>query len=469
VDSAGGNDLNPFGGPLYTAVLPSGTDPNTPELLWYQMLENQNGDGNTNNPILLADSSLHGGTTGAIDIPYAFPWVTNQNGVPLAWHYNGSQTHLDTGNSTLFNFTTNLFSINLWVQPYGYNATFMCNGAYQSNGWRLTEDSAGVIGLSAENNGSEYTVNSQGSDIATVNQWTMLTVVRDGPTSVKMYQNGYQIPTVGAFANPACSSSNLLFGTDQTRPNDYDGDMGIVRIYNRPISQLEIWRIYDSEFTNGTAPSDSSLVAHWQLDGNTIDSSTNGNHGTTTNSPSYVTSQNGVPGYAMAFNGTNQYFDGGVLTNLSGAQSATIAAWVYRSNVTDTAAVGEYAQPFAFGFIWASDNNIYVQCMNGAATGGYWNSGATYGWHHIALLYDGTHSNVYLLFDGRYQGLTISGGPGNVPSTLSSGGNQPAFRVGMDNNGSDRFWGGQVDDIYVYSRALSDAEIAVLHAHARGP
>jgi hypothetical protein len=477
-DTVGGKNLQQFGSPLFIAVASSSAgiiDTNIPELLWYKMLENQNGNGNTNNPVLLADSSQHGGTSGMISIPYAYPWVMNQNGVAQAWHYNGSATHLDTGNPTLFNFTTNLFSINLWVQPYGYNATFMCNGAYQSNGWQLTENSSGVIGLGAGNNGSEYTVYSQGAGIATVNQWTMLTVVRDGPTSVEMYQNGYQIPTVGVFTNPASSSSNLLFGTDQTSLNDYDGDMGMVRIYARPISQLEIWQIYDNEFTNGTV-SNSSLVAHWQLDGNTLDSGTNGNNGTTTNSPAYVTSQNGVPGYAMAFNGTNQYFDGGVLTNLSGTQYATIAAWVYRTNLTDSAAVGENVQPYAFGFLWASDNNIYVQCMNGPATGGtggYWSPGASFGWHHIALVYDGTQSivlnRVALYFDGTYHAINASGGAGDFPATLSAGANQPAFRMGMDNNGSVRFWAGQVDDVYVYARALSNGEIGQLHTHARGP
>jgi len=99
---------------------------NIPGLLYYKMTE---GFGSTTPPVHLTDSSLHGGTTGYVNSSVPVAWDPDQGGSPnAAIYFDGYSTSLDTGNNSLFNFTTNLFTLNMWVRPLTYNPILMGNG-----------------------------------------------------------------------------------------------------------------------------------------------------------------------------------------------------------------------------------------------------------------------------------------------------------------------------------------------------
>jgi hypothetical protein len=81
------------------------------------------------------------------------------------------------------------------------------------------------------------------SPVADVGEWCMVTAVRVDTRTVLIYKNGVLQNTFGSFTNPASCSSNLLFG-DNFSGNQYDGDLGVIRIYNRPLSASDINAIY---------------------------------------------------------------------------------------------------------------------------------------------------------------------------------------------------------------------------------
>jgi hypothetical protein len=228
--------------------------PLTPELLYYELTEGAGAyqyfsEYLENPPVYLADSSSHGGTTGTVTATVPIQWVPNQNGTPLtAIHFNGASTKISTGNSTLFNFTTNLFTVNIWVRNLTYPCAICGNGLYLNYGWYVDLNPAGEVVVAAENPGVDKYVATT-STVGFVGQWAMITVVRTGPTTIQIYRDALLQTTTGSFANPAPSSEPLIFGDDYTG-NQYDGDLGTIRIYDRPLATNEINALY----LNDTAP-----------------------------------------------------------------------------------------------------------------------------------------------------------------------------------------------------------------------
>jgi hypothetical protein len=232
----------------------SGGNPLTPDLLYYQMTEGaasyQTQAGFFENPpVYLTDSSTHGGSTGTVTatgIP--IQWVPNQNGTPVsAVHFNGSSTALRAANPGLFSFTTNLFSVNLWVRNLTYPCALCGNGLYENSGWYIVINTAGEVVVAAESPGSDSYV-ATSSTVAFAGQWEMITVVRTGPKTVLIYRNALLQNTIGSFSNPAPTGNAVIFG-DNYYGNQYDGDLGTIRIYGRPLAPNEINALYLNDTT----------------------------------------------------------------------------------------------------------------------------------------------------------------------------------------------------------------------------
>jgi len=109
-----------------------------PDLLYYAMT---NEFEETNPPVILTNYATDGGANGTVLIVATPPlpeWTNNPGGISNALHFNGVTTHVDTSNSTNFNFTTNLFTINFWVCPLTAGGYVMQNEDIdQTNGWSV--------------------------------------------------------------------------------------------------------------------------------------------------------------------------------------------------------------------------------------------------------------------------------------------------------------------------------------------
>ena len=216
-----------------------------PELLYYKLSEGSQSYQLglrffQNSPVNLTDSSLRGGTAGTVNATVPVEWDTNQTARPFsAIHFNGNSTALDTHNGTDFNFTTNLFTLNVWVRPLVYNCIVAGNGQYQNSGWYCWINPYGSIGLSAENPGADNYVWTPASAVL-LGEWSMLTLVRTGTSTVSIYKNAVLQQTSGSFRDPTSCGDSLLFGGYHGGGIHYDGDLGEVRTYNRVLSIEEI-------------------------------------------------------------------------------------------------------------------------------------------------------------------------------------------------------------------------------------
>jgi len=224
------------------------------------------------------------------------------------------------------------------------------------------------------------------------------------------------------------------------------------------------------------SPPPSNPVANWKFDetsGTTaLDSSGNGNTGTLVNGPSWTA---GKVNNALNFDGVNDYVNAGSPSSLNDMPAKTIVAWIKPISFGG----GGYGRIFDKNqsgtnqgwnlFFPGSANLRFSQYFS--ITNGYWdsaqNSIVLNTWQHVAVVYDRASASNVPKFYVNGNLLTISNSNYQSPSgSASSDASQPLTIGGR--TAGDRSFNGNIDEVYVYNRALTQAEIQSLY-NAGGP
>ncbi len=199
-------------------------------------------------------------------------------------------------------------------------------------------------------------------------------------------------------------------------------------------------------------PAATGLAARFAFEGNANDSA-GGHNGTANGGPTYAL---GKIGQAISLDGLDDHVVVGSV-GISGTAPRTIAGWAKASTLTFPAWIN------IFGFTGPSGNNghfdIELVGNSGTVSTLGWYGLHVYGWernilpvdsdwHHLAASYDGTTIKWY------GDGLLI----GSANRVLNTPDN---VHVGKRQDNTN-FFPGLVDEVQIYSRVLSDAEIAGL-------
>ncbi len=205
---------------------------------------------------------------------------------------------------------------------------------------------------------------------------------------------------------------------------------------------------------NAIGLGDPDLVGYWPFDegsGTTAtDLSVNGYNGTLNGGATWTV---GIYGGALQFNGSDSYVGTGqsILNDLDGF---TLAGWVSGSNVNSYAGIIGQNDLIEFGFTSENGGQLGVW-MSG---NGWAFLGADYdfpypSWHHVVLT--GDASRVVIYIDGQEaasdEGGMVSGSSG-FPFNISAG---------VFNASGDSLLG-EIDDVWVFGRALTQDEIQTL-------
>jgi serine/threonine protein kinase/thiol-disulfide isomerase/thioredoxin len=208
------------------------------------------------------------------------------------------------------------------------------------------------------------------------------------------------------------------------------------------------------------------LVGWWQFDeteGRTAaDSSGRGHHGSLIGNPQW---QPGRIGGALTFDGLNDYVSIKDAADFDITKEITVACWVNvaKFDIPWQAIIAKGNQ--AWRIIRAqSGKNIEFACTGVSVPNTIW--GNVFGktvvddgqWHHLAGIYGG--KRVCLYVDGVLD--TSIEGAGNLNS------NDDYVLIGANAGDQWRYWRGLIDDVRVYSYALSEEQIKELYA-GRGP
>ncbi|WP_338285537.1 Calx-beta domain-containing protein [Luteolibacter sp. LG18] len=228
------------------------------------------------------------------------------------------------------------------------------------------------------------------------------------------------------------------------------------------------------EFTVGTAPFDNASVpgsiytnlrGWWKLDetsGTNADDATGRvQDGTLAGSPA---STAGIVGNALNLDGTDDGITLGNAPSLSGTGDFTVGAWVKIASGSGTGVIIQ--QRDATGSGYNGEYGLQV-LSNGTVEFYIYNGGyqfdittpTTYGlvndnqWHYVAATRSGTTGTVYV--DGNPL-ATASGTAKSLVSTLT-------MSIGWDQRDNNKRFKGLLDEVRLYTRALSASELNGIH------
>lgn len=190
------------------------------------------------------------------------------------------------------------------------------------------------------------------------------------------------------------------------------------------------------------------LLYHLDDVGPTVisDSSGLGNNGTANGSPTF--GQTGTVNESVLLNGSNQWIDTPITINQTGASSYTYMAWV--KPTTTSAGTHHVMSTDNGGFDWAllrDGSNWTVATGNAYANSGF--TVETGAWQHVAVVFE---PGVGTFFYKNGVASANLGVPGTDASTN-------ALDIGR-NPGFGEYFDGEVDEVAVFTEALSGAEIS---------
>lgn len=203
-----------------------------------------------------------------------------------------------------------------------------------------------------------------------------------------------------------------------------------------------------------------NLVGWWKLDGGSgqtvADSSGNNLQATIADNPNWV---DGVEGHALQFDGDGDYVDLGNDSSMNITHQITVTAWVK----VDTFDCEWQAIITKGDGSWRLQRNGIKDSIEFACTGAFVPGalvGSLFGtvnvndgrWHHIAGTYDG--SRVCLYVDGKLDVSSEAAGSIRV--------NDYNVLIGANAEKPGRNFKGSIDDVRIYSYALSAEEVARL-------
>ncbi|MFC1853525.1 LamG domain-containing protein [candidate division CSSED10-310 bacterium] len=281
------------------------------------------------------------------------------------------------------------------------------------------------------------------------NRWYQVCGTYNGTTAL-IYIDGYlegELSISGTITN---NSYPLVIGNESGQLDEpFDGSIDDVRVYNRTLSATDVKELYDSE---------SGLVAYYPFNGNANDESGFGNHGTVTG-VTLTTDRFGNPDSSYSYDGGEDYIDlGDNIFSNSDLTSGTISLWAKADTVSSDFEVIALEGVIWFGYdpsLCASGGWCF-QLYDSGGNSFLTNSSIQIGvWTNLVETWDGTTQKIYI--NGQFVDSALQGSP-----AFDSFDRANIF--GADYSKTTRLFDGQIDDVRVYNRALSESEIQQLHA-----
>ncbi|MHC4331566.1 MAG: LamG-like jellyroll fold domain-containing protein, partial [Planctomycetota bacterium] len=297
--------------------------------------------------------------------------------------------------------------------------------------------------------------------IKTLSLWFYGAGGNTGQLYVKI--NGVKIPYEGDAGNLAAgfwlpwnidlTSAGLNVQTVTTLAVGIDGNAAVGALY---FDDIRLYA-YDRQFITPAEPDNAGLVGHYKLDQDASDSSGN-NHGTLAGNLQWAP---GKIGGALSVVGTGVGDHVEIPMAGVSVSAGTIAMWAKLAPDPQVPAT-RYFFGHTVGPGWSNRIQLYMDDSDTVLDLGLGDSHNTYKniitlatdiWYHIALTWDGSNYTVYVngaaMANGSYTGLDALSTAADIGNDGNAGGRSEAFN-------------GLLDDVRIYSRVLSTAEIAGL-------
>jgi len=430
-----------------------------------------------------ADVSGNFATGTPINIATSTFYVPGKIGQALK--FDGVNDRVNAGTSTN-NLPT--FSASVWAKANS-NAVGQLVGTINqtgasSGGW-VFEMNSGKADFIVDYTTTDLSVIGNAPAVP-LGQWVHFVVTWNGSATVSnvhIYKNGvetaYSSPVNGVGTRRADTSLNIGAFNNGSRP--FNGTIDDVRVYNRVLSATEILQLYNIGASSKVAVSPSQgsgqlgkgLVGYWTFDGKDMtngvaaDVSGSGDNGSLTNGKftNIATStfyRPGKIGQALNFDGINDSLNVNRATSTIATGNVTVSAWINANTLLGNGDVFALADS-------ASSNDVYLYRSTTGVCFAIWltskltacsaaNTIKQNVWYHVV----GTFSSV------SGQIVYINAVSSGTNSNTSRGSTKSALAlIGAEGSTPTTFFGGLMDDVRVYNRALSATEITQLYNMGR--
>ncbi len=393
-------------------------------------------------------------------------WISGKRAGALS--FDGSSGYITGSGTNLTNLGAGAnVTISAWVKPLSVSGTQTifnkgASGVCFNYGLVLVGGN-----LRARNSNSDYSVSSTN---LSANIWQHITIVFSGST-VTGYVNASSTGS-SAQGTSNCADTNWSIGRRAYNSSleYFGGGIDDLRIYNRALSAADIQTLYNAGAVKRIVPNKLGLVGYWSMDegGGSIAHDFSGNqNGGTLLGTSLPTWGSGKRNTALNFT-----FAGSSYLNIPNSSSLnfgsgdlTVSGWIKPSFLNDAGGV-VYKGATTFntnGSGWevrerSSGTKRIEFCLNAGSGTCNRISNTNLGslipntWYFFAY--------TYVRSTGNVQAYLNNAPPISGTNTTSTYTDSYPLQIGTAENGSID---GAIDDIKVYNRALSAAEVTGLY------
>jgi len=348
-----------------------------------------------------------------------------------------------------------VLKINAWdlkFPPYGY-ASLLSKSDLNSCQYRL---SISTSDISMIYNGRNWKWSFTNETVQLGKWYNLIAVFKDSVAT--FYLNGSKNISNNQHDETFGIDQNLELGRDQIGGVDFfNGQLDDIAIYNRALSDTEIKALYTGDVTSAI-PSyvpKTGLVGWWPFNGNANDESGNGNHGVV-NGALMTSDRNGKPNSAYSFDGKTNYIKIENSQSLQITESISLVSWVYPLDINGIKMIISKYPTDAWSMEIGDRGGANISFHDGIR----WNF--TYAdtniklneWQLIVGVYDYKNSIQSIYINGKKY-------KSNKFNTRIQNSDAPVI-IG-NYNGGNVFFNGQLDDIAIYNRALTQEEITNLY------
>jgi fibronectin type 3 domain-containing protein len=420
------------------------------------------------------DATLQGGPA----------WTTGQMGGALSFDGVDDRVSLGSNQSILRN--VNAATVSAWIKP---GATIPA-GAFRElisisvNSGSPTNSSRVALALQGNGTAGNIFAGGRSTDTETqktladasslaVAQWVHVAAVLDfSGKTITIYRNGAQTaiaaaPFLQSHTPNTVSTNGALGAQDTGDSNFFNGLMDDVRVYGRALSANEISDLVMRD----------CLMGYWKFDEGTgtsaADASGNGVTATLSNGAAWGTGQFGG---AVSLDGVNDYVAlPANSTMLNQANAATLSAWVKLSSLP---ASGAFRELISISVNSANPTNTSRAALSlsgdGAAADVFAGARSTDAetqqnvtananlgvgvFTHLAAVFDFAGNSIKIYVNGALSATALVGF--SQPATANTPSRNGA--LGAQDMGDSNYFHGLLDEVRVYCRALTSAEILAL-------